>query len=50
VGIYILDEYALDYGEREYKQILLALKHHIKSNEWPSYEVQTLSLPKWAIE
>lgn len=49
IGIYIIDEYALDAGEAEYKAILLSLKHAIAYNEFPGYEVQTVSLPAWAL-
>ena len=48
VGIYIIDEAALDYGEELYKSILLRMKSCIIENTFKDYEVQTIGLPKWA--
>ena len=47
VGIYIIDEAAIEYGHWEYKQLLLDLKSAIVYNEFNDYEPQTISLPKW---
>ena len=47
VGIYIIDEAAIEYGHCEYKQLLLDLKSAIVYNEFNDYEPQTISLPKW---
>lgn len=49
MGIYIIDEAAIDEGQIKYKNILLEIKHAIKYNEFIDYGVQTISLPKWAI-
>lgn len=49
VGIYIIDEEALDAGRRKYKEILVDIKSHIGHTEpWPDYPIQTISLPSWA--
>lgn len=49
MGIYIIDEFALDEGHRKYKQICLDLKAALEQQVWIDYGVQTISLPKWAI-
>lgn len=49
VAIYLIDEAALNYAEELYKSKLLDLKECIEKNEWPSYEIQTVGMPKWAI-
>ena len=49
IGIYIIDEFALDQGELKYKQLLVDLKHALVHNTFQSYGIQTISLPKWAI-
>lgn len=49
IGIYIIDEAALDFGEQKYQQNLLDLKHAIVQNAWNDYEPQTISLPRWAL-
>lgn len=47
VGIYIIDESAIETGQYEYKQLLLDLKTCIINNEFNDYEVQTIGLPRW---
>jgi len=49
IGIYIIDEYALEQGREEYKQLLVDIKSAFVNNNFPDYEVQTVSLPTWAI-
>ncbi len=49
VGIYIIDEAALDYGEELYKNILLDMKSCIINSKFSDYEIQTIGLPKWAM-
>lgn len=49
IGIYIIDEAAIDEGHMQYKQALLDLKHAIGHNEFPDYDVCTIGLPKWAL-
>tara|TARA_R110000822_G_scaffold310340_2_gene442669 strand:+ start:1350 stop:2174 length:825 start_codon:yes stop_codon:yes gene_type:complete len=48
VGIYLLDDEALASGERKFNSLMSKLDLCLKSNEWPSYETQILTLPKWA--
>jgi hypothetical protein len=48
IGIYIIDEAALDEGYIQFKQVLLDIKECMDKNEWPDYEIQTINLPKWA--
>lgn len=49
VGIYIIDEEALDVGRQKYKNVALAIKSYIGHNEpWPDYPPQTITLPAWA--
>ena len=49
IGIYIIDEYALEHGEAEFKAILIDLSNAIEYNTFESYPVQTISLPAWAV-
>ena len=49
IGIYIIDEQALEIGRLEYKRLLLNLVSCIKSNSWPGHEIQTINLPRWAL-
>lgn len=47
VGIYIIDEAAIDHGRNEYQSLLLNLKACIMSGEWPDYQPETVGLPRW---
>jgi PDDEXK-like domain of unknown function (DUF3799) len=47
VGIYIIDEQALDIGEAKYKEILLRLSSCIINNEFNDYEISVIGLPAW---
>lgn len=49
IGIKIISERALDEGERRYKRVLLDMKECFETNEWPSYEIENVELPTWAI-
>ena len=49
MGIYLLDEDAIDQGQIKYKQILVAIKNAIEHNSFNDYGIQTIGLPKWAI-
>jgi exodeoxyribonuclease VIII len=49
IGIYIIDEAAIEQGQYEYKNLCLELKNAIMLNEFRDYEVQTIGLPKWAL-
>jgi exodeoxyribonuclease VIII len=50
VGIYKLDQDALDLGRSLYQRDLALYKHCVEMDDWPAYpeEVVTLSLPAWA--
>ena len=47
IGIYIIDEAAIEAGHYTYKQVLLDMKSCIQNNEWNDYEPQVISLPNW---
>jgi PDDEXK-like uncharacterized protein DUF3799 len=49
MAIYIIDEFAVNEGHVKYKQLCLDLKKATVENKWADYGVQTISLPKWAI-
>lgn len=49
IGIYIIDEFALDEGKAKYKQACLDIKNAIVHNKYDDFGIQTISLPKWAI-
>lgn len=48
IGIYIIDEAAIEAGHCEYKQLLIDLKNAMHDNTFSDYPVQTIGLPKWA--
>lgn len=49
IGIYIIDEFALEEGHMKYKQLLLDLKNALEKNEFKGYGIQKIGLPKWAL-
>lgn len=49
VGIYIIEEEALDAGESKYKDLLLRMKSCIVENKFSDYEVRSIGLPRWAL-
>ncbi|MGZ8220011.1 MAG: PD-(D/E)XK nuclease-like domain-containing protein [Methylobacter sp.] len=51
IGIYQLDDCAIDYGRREYKADLDTFKRCLDTGIWPGYQetIKTLSLPRYAI-
>lgn len=49
MGIYIIDEEAIDAGHMKYKQLCLDMKEAFISNTFTDYGVQQIGLPKWAI-
>lgn len=49
IGIYIIDEAALDYGEDLYKSTLLNMKSCIIENEFEDFKPKIVGLPKWAM-
>ncbi len=50
IGIYIIDEQALEYGYKQFKDTLLALKQDIGHNTFESYPIQTINLPAWKLK
>lgn len=49
IGIYIIDEEALDVGEFEFKRLALNLKSALDTNTYECYTPQTIGLPRWAL-
>lgn len=47
IGIYIIDESAIEAGSEEYKSLLLNMQSCIINKEFRDYEVQTIKLPDW---
>jgi len=50
IGIYIIDECALEHGHQQFKQALLDIKRDIGYNKFESYPIETINLPAWAIK
>lgn len=49
IGIYFIDETAIDFGHAKYRKILQDLKVAIETNKFQDYGTHTIGLPKWAI-
>lgn len=47
-GIYVLDEEALEFGVNQFEDIMARFKICQDSNNWPSYGIQTLTVPNYA--
>ena len=47
IGIYKLDDEALEYGANEFDTLMVELNKYIQKNEFPDYGIQTLSIPAW---
>lgn len=47
VGIYELDEVALERGISDFKELLFRLKDCMDKNHWPGYERSTIGLPAY---
>lgn len=45
---YTLDEDALERGETEFNNIMYNIVHCMDTNDWHSYEPQSLTYPRWA--
>lgn len=52
VGVYILDDDAIEQGRHEFRKNLNTYVRCSNENKWPGYsnKVERLSLPKWAIK
>ncbi|WP_246562470.1 PD-(D/E)XK nuclease-like domain-containing protein [Rickettsiella endosymbiont of Dermanyssus gallinae] len=48
VSTYKLDEISLKKGYEEFKYLIARYKHCLAANDWPAYETQEISLPKYA--
>lgn len=49
MGIYKIDELALEEGKRKYKQLCLDLKQALAKDEWQDFGIQEIGLPRWAM-
>lgn len=49
IGIYIIDDLALDAGQETYKHLCKKLRLALKTNLFTDYGIRTISLPKWAL-
>lgn len=47
IGIYIIDDDAIERGRADYKNVLLEIKSAIEHNTWSDYDIQTVGLPQW---
>lgn len=47
IGIYIIDQAAIDSGREKYKRILKEMKIAREKNEWLDYPTQVIGLPGW---
>lgn len=47
-AIYPFDEAAIEAGLNEFKKNLMAIKICMDKNTWPSYQTQTMTLPRYA--
>ena len=50
VGLYELEQEAIDLGNEQIDKALAQISEGFRSNEWPGYaeEITTLNLPRWA--
>lgn len=46
--VYQLDKKSIDKGRDEFKSLLQAYKQHLEADNWPSYQSQEISLPRYA--
>lgn len=49
VAIYLIDEAAIEWSQKKYKELALHLKHCLIHEDWPSFSIQTIGMPAWAI-
>ena len=49
-GMYLLDDAALQHGLYVFRLLLRRFAACQKNNEWPGYGVQSLTIPKYAME
>jgi exodeoxyribonuclease VIII len=48
ISIYQLDQASLEQGRYEFKSLLTRYQQCLEANEWPPYEIQEISLPRYA--
>lgn len=48
LSIYQLDQDALKQGVHEFKTLLRRYQRCLETNDWPAYEIQEISLPRYA--
>jgi hypothetical protein len=48
ISIYQLDQVSLAQGHHEFKTLLRRYQHCLETNDWPAYEIQEISLPRYA--
>jgi hypothetical protein len=48
IGVYQLDDNALQKGIQKFKEIINGIKRCLDANEWPSYPPGLIDLPSWA--
>lgn len=48
IGIFVLDDDALDYGIKQFNRLMQKLAICTEHNDWHSYDMQVLTLPAWA--
>lgn len=49
VAIYMIDELAIDCGRDKYQKTLINMKYALEKDEFPSYGIQGISFPSWAL-
>ena len=48
ISVYQLDQTSLEQGRYEFKTLLRRYQQCLETNDWPSYEIQEISLPRFA--
>lgn len=48
VGVYTLDDYALDCGVKTFNLMIQKAAYCMEENNWPSYTPGVIGLPRWA--
>jgi hypothetical protein len=47
IGIKVISEEALEAGRTEFKAVLMQMAECFKTNEWPSYTIESVDIPSW---
>jgi len=48
VGLYVLDEEAIAYGENQFDELMYKYAECLEKDSWPGYGLQTLTVPNYA--